>query len=236
MEITILGTGSIYSKSTCASLIIDKKILVDVGPGVVKQLLKKDYNLTEIETILITHLHSDHILDFPTLIVNEEVLQLNHKINIYAPKGAKKTLLRLLKSVYGNYFNKFVKQYLNFIDLKEKDYEINNYKIKAIEVIHTGIKAFGFIIDSNLGITGDASICKGVETIFNSTNTIVSDCSMIVGDKYHMGIDNNIELLKYNQKKKAIFTHLRNETKEELKKMNLKNGFIVEDGFTFYLK
>lgn len=63
MKVSILGTGSIYSKSTCASLIINHNILVDLGPGVIKQLLKQEYDLRRIDTILITHLHSDHILD-----------------------------------------------------------------------------------------------------------------------------------------------------------------------------
>lgn len=44
MKTTILGTGSIYSKSNCASLIIDNNILIDIGPGTVKQLIKENYD------------------------------------------------------------------------------------------------------------------------------------------------------------------------------------------------
>ena len=85
MKVKILGTGSIYSKSNCASLIIENNILIDIGPGTIKQLIKENYDLKEIDTILLTHLHSDHILDFPTFIVNIEVLEIKHKIDIYAP-------------------------------------------------------------------------------------------------------------------------------------------------------
>lgn len=37
MKTTMLGTGSIYSKSNCASLIIDNNILIDIGPGTINK-------------------------------------------------------------------------------------------------------------------------------------------------------------------------------------------------------
>lgn len=237
MEITILGTGSIYSKSNCASLIIDNNILVDLGPGVVKQLLKQDYDLRKIDTILITHLHSDHILDFPTLIVNIEVLGINHKINIYSPKGTRDKFLDLLNVTYGDYFNDFANKYLNFIDIIDnKSFIVNKHMLKTKKVIHAGIESsYGFIVDNKLGITGDASLCDGVKEIFKESEISVCDCSLINGNMYHMGIDNVIELLKNNKGKTAILTHFRDKTKEVVKNMNLDDVSIVEDGYKFML-
>lgn len=237
MEVTILGTGSIYSKSNCASLIIDNNILIDLGPGVVKQLLKQDYDLKNIDTILITHLHPDHILDFPTFIVNVEVLGIKHKINIYSPKGSKDKLLSLLSLMYGNYFNDFVNKYLNFIDIIDnKSFIVNKYVFKTKKVIHTGIDSYGFIVDSKLGITGDTSLCDGVKEIFSESKVLICDCSLINGDIYHMGIDSIIELLKNNKEKIVILTHFRDSTKELVQNINLDNVSIVEDGYKFILE
>lgn len=236
MEITMLGTGSIYSKSNCASLIIDNHILIDLGPGVVKELLKQEINLQNIDTIFITHLHSDHILDFPIFIVNLEVLGINHNITIYAPKGTKDKLLTLLNLMYGEYFNGFINQYLEFIDITDdKSFNINHHSIKCKEVIHTGIESYGFIIDSKLGITGDSSLCDGVKQIFNETQIIISDCSCINGDIYHMGIDNILELSE-NKKKKVILTHFRDSTKKYVKTLDLDHIHIVEDGYKFKME
>lgn len=237
MEVAILGTGSIYSKSNCASLIIDNNILIDLGPGVVKQLLKQDYDLKNINTVLITHLHSDHILDFPTFIVNIGILGINHEINIYSPKGTKDKFLTLLNLMYGDYFNSFVNKYLNFIDLIDnKTFIVNKHIFKTKEVIHTGIESYGFIVDSKLGITGDTSLCEGVKEIFSESETIVCDCSLINGNIYHMGIDNIIELLKNRKEKMVILTHFRDLTKEFVQNMNLDNAFVVEDGYKFILE
>lgn len=233
--VKILGTGSIYSKSNCASLIIDKKILVDIGPGVVKQLLKEDYDLCKINTIFISHLHSDHILDFASLIVNLEVLKLNHKVKVIGPINTKDKLLKLLELVYGDYFDEFIDKYLEFIEVDEDSYEIicNNYKIKMVKVYHEGIDAYGFIINDKLGITGDSALCLGVKEIFNNSEIIVADCSLLEGDNYHMGFNDIEKLLKEVKEKKVIATHLRDETKELLKSKANGNFKIVEDGFIF---
>lgn len=237
MEVTILGTGSIYSKSNCASLIIDNNILIDLGPGTVKQLLKQNYNLKNIDTILITHLHSDHILDFPTFIVNVEALEIKNTINIYSPKGTKDKLLNLLNLMYGNYFDNFINKYLNFIDIIDnKSFTVNHHVFQTKRVTHTGIDSYGFIVDSKLGISGDASLCDGVREIFSKSKVLICDCSLINGDIYHMGIDNIIELLKNYKERKVILTHFRDSTKEFVQNMNLDNVSIVEDGYKFILE
>lgn len=236
MEITILGTGSIYSKSNCASLIIDDHILMDLGPGVVKQLLKQNVNLKSIDTILITHLHSDHILDFPTFIVNIEELDFNHKLNIYSPRGTKDKLLALLNLMYGGYFNEFVNKYLSFIDLFDnQSFIVDKHIIEVKKVVHTGIESYGFIVDSKLGITGDSSLCDGVEKIFSKSKMIICDCSFVKGNEYHMGIDNVLELLKKYKERKVILMHFRDKTKEYVQTLKLDHGCIVEDGYKFVL-
>lgn len=178
MKVKILGTWAIYSKRNCASLIIDKKILFDIGPGTIKQLLKENYDLKELNTILISHLHSDHILDFPTLIINLEVLNINHKVRVIGPVNMKEKLLKLLKLMYGNYFDDFINKNFDFIEVRENKYNkiYNNYKINMLKVNHEGIEAYGFIINDKLGLTGDSSLCDGVQEIFSNSKIIVADC------------------------------------------------------------
>lgn len=237
MKITMLGTGSIYSKSNCARLIIDNNILIDIGPGTIKQLIKENYDLKQIDTILLTHLHSDHILDFPTFIVNIEVLGIKNKIDIYSPRGTKEKLLILTRLMYEDYFDEFINKYLNFIEIYD-NFEIKNkhHNIKVKEVFHKGIEAYGFIIDSKLGITGDSSLCDSIVYISNNSSIIICDCSQKIGDEYHMGIDNIKKLLGQNKNLQIIPTHYRDSTKEQLIKMNLENILIVDDGYKFEME
>ena len=65
MKLQIIGSGAIITKNASASTLIDGKILVDCGAGTFKQLLRSGCKVEEIDTILITHLHSDHFMDIP---------------------------------------------------------------------------------------------------------------------------------------------------------------------------
>lgn len=237
MEVKILGTGSIYSKRNCASLIIDKRILFDVGPGILKQLLKENCDLSQIDIILISHLHSDHILDFAPLIVNLNALNTNHKIKIIGPLNLKQKLIDFLHLMYGNYYNEFINTYLEFIEVKDEYYEIHleKYKINMIKVDHYDIEAYGFVINDKLGLTGDSSMCDGMKNIFNNCEIMIADCSVIKGDIYHLGFDNIKRLLESNTKKAIIATHLRDDTRDSLINNKIENFKLVEDGYKFRL-
>ena len=45
-----------------------------------------------------------------------------------------------------------------------------------LKVNHEGIEAYGFIINDKLGLTGDSSLCDGVQEIFSNSKIIVADC------------------------------------------------------------
>lgn len=233
MEVKILGTGSIYSKRNCASLIIDNRILFDIGPGVVKQLLKEKYDLTKIDIILISHLHSDHILDFAPLIVNLNVLSFKHKIKIIGPVNLKSKLTNFLELMYGNYYDELINNYLEFIEIIDDKYEISiaDFNIKLIKLDHYDIEAFGFIVNNKLGLTGDSSMCDGINYIFNNCKVMIADCSVINGDIYHLGFDNIERLLKSNKNKLIVATHLRDDTRDNLISKKIENFRIVEDGY-----
>lgn len=234
MEVKILGTGSTYSKSNCTSIIIDNNLLIDLSPGVVKQLINENYNLSNLKTILITHLHFDHILDFPILIANIKLIKLNHKINIYGPKNTKDKLLSLLKILDENENYIFANNNFNFIEISDKqEININKYSIKVKKVNHNQIEAYGFIINSLLGITGDSTYCQSIEEIYQNSKILICDCSVVKSDINHMGIDSIISLQKINNNKLIIPVHYRDETKEVLKNMKLKNILIIDDKYKF---
>lgn len=237
MKVKLLGTGSIYSKSNCSSLIINKNILVDIGPGSVKMLLKEDYNIEDIDTILITHLHADHFLDISILLPNIYVLNPNYKIKIYGPKGCRKHIINLIRLLYDDFYDECIHQYFDFIELSSGlVIQTNDYTIEAQEVTHSGIDAYGFIINSKLGITGDSIFCDNIIDIYKNCDVVVADCSMVIGEQGHMGINDIEKLIKIDDSKKIIAVHHRESTKEILKQKALKNVIIGEDGYSFEIK
>lgn len=71
MEIKFLGTGGAFDfeKGTSAAMVTvgGKNILIDCGFSTILKLAEKDL-AKDIDYILVTHLHSDHVGSLPTLV------------------------------------------------------------------------------------------------------------------------------------------------------------------------
>ena len=74
MQLTLLGTGcpSVdYKRFGPANLIStnNTKILIDCGSGVTQRLQQIKHSSASIDALFLTHLHSDHVIDFYQLII-----------------------------------------------------------------------------------------------------------------------------------------------------------------------
>jgi ribonuclease Z len=89
MKITLLGTGSPIpdpNRAGPCTLVQagDRNVLVDCGRGALMRLMAAGVLPAMVDTLLITHLHSDHITDVNDLITTRWVMQLVHTpLNVY---------------------------------------------------------------------------------------------------------------------------------------------------------
>lgn len=234
MKVQILGTGSIYSKSNCAGILIDDSILVDVGPGIVKYILKNNIDLAKIDTIIFTHLHFDHIVDLPLFLVDSNVTHINHKINVYGPKGTDDKIRNLCRLLNNRKTDRYIKDYVNFFKIKDgSTITVHDHTFTAFEVIHGYIEAYGYVVDEKLGISGDCTMCENIKQTARDCSTMICDCSFETGDHNHMGIDNIIELKSLNEKLDIIPVHYRDATREKLRSMRLSKIHVIDDGYSF---
>lgn len=233
MDIELIGTGAIYSKYHSACTLINEDMIVDVPNGTLKQLLNSNHKLEKIDKILITHMHGDHIADIPFLLMYMyKVKKLTRKTIIIGPASIKKRIEQLFE-VYDYHLLNKIEEYIKFIELEQDQILENeeiNYKIESFSVTHGNLKpAYGYIIENKIGFTGDSCLCEGVEKIVRNSEIIIADCSRILGDESHMGI-NDLKYLTEKYKKIIIPTHIKDETREELKACKLSNILIKEDG------
>jgi ribonuclease Z len=100
LSITFLGTAASAPsarRGTAATLIArgGERILVDCGEGTQRQLLRSGHGLVDLDTILLTHLHADHILGLPGLLKSYGLRDREREILIVGPSGTKTFLERL---------------------------------------------------------------------------------------------------------------------------------------------
>ncbi|PSW21546.1 MBL fold metallo-hydrolase [Photobacterium sanctipauli] len=84
------GPSLLTSKRLAHSNVLmvgDDAYLIDAGYGASLRLLEAGIPLKKIKGIFLTHLHSDHTLDYPALLVNAWSTGLKTPIKVYGPKG-----------------------------------------------------------------------------------------------------------------------------------------------------
>ncbi|MCV6823025.1 MBL fold metallo-hydrolase [Halocynthiibacter sp. SDUM655004] len=76
-----------------------KRIVVDCGLGVARGLVNAGMSLKELETIFITHLHSDHLLELGPLIHTAWTTGLAQEVTVFGPEGTRAYFAGFLQSM-----------------------------------------------------------------------------------------------------------------------------------------
>lgn len=110
-RVVMLGTGCPRpdpSRSGPATAIVvnDTPYLVDFGPGVIRRVTSAfdkgvtalGYGGTNIRTVFLTHMHSDHTTGYPDLIFTPWVMGRREPIAVYGPKGITAMTEHVLKA------------------------------------------------------------------------------------------------------------------------------------------
>ena len=130
MKTIVLGSGS---KGNSTLLIGgNKKLLIDVGFSYPKmKMLLNNYGITfdDIDGILITHTHKDHILGLKS-VVNK------HHIKVFTNIVMYQELIKLVDE--------------DDIIINEDEYSIGEFDISVVHTSHDAIGSVGFIINDDI--------------------------------------------------------------------------------------
>lgn len=201
LTVTLLGTGTplpLLSRSGPGILIEagNKKLLFDVGRGVTQRLFQKKIPLGKIDHVFLTHLHSDHVIGIPDLLLSGWLgapwARRKAPFRITGPEGTVNLMTHLEKAYAWDINTRIADQGFNrkFVtpeptDMKEGVvYEADGIKVSAIKVNH-GEKinpAFGYRIDYDgrtVVLSGDTKYtdnlvkgAKGADLIIHSVASI----------------------------------------------------------------
>ena len=192
-KLTLLGTGCpspSHLRYGPSSLVSFEGInyLIDAGSCVTQRLREAGIKPGEIDYILITHLHSDHIVDLYQLFISGWHTGRETKFKVFGPKGLK------------SHFDKIFEAYKEELDLRkewekrpnvdglnyeiteisnELKIEIDNTTIESVKVDHHPVDpAYGykFILKSkNIIFSGDTRYCKALEKSSKDADILVHE-------------------------------------------------------------
>jgi ribonuclease BN (tRNA processing enzyme) len=200
-KLILLGTGTPFADPTksgpsLAIVVNNTSYIVDCGPGVVRRAAEASklgfpsLEASQLKTLFITHLHSDHTIGLADIILTPAVLDRNAPIRIYGPVGSKKMtddLMSAYKEDIAIRINGLEKGdaiayqvYTN--EIKEGQiYKDSNLTVTAFNVQHgQWDNAFGFVFqtkDKKIVISGD---CTYSENLIK----YAKDCDILVHEVY----------------------------------------------------
>jgi len=100
-RVVLLGTGNPnadpeHSGCSVAVIVDDESYIVDMGPGLVRQATShsprwggdiEGLQVANLKRVFLTHLHSDHTVGFPDLLLTPWVLGRDEPLQVYGPEG-----------------------------------------------------------------------------------------------------------------------------------------------------
>lgn len=189
-QVILLGTGNPNpdpNHSGCSVAIIanDTPYIVDFGVGLIRQAaaLTPSYGgdidaveIKNLNTAFLTHLHSDHTIGFPDLILTPWVMGRNQPLEVYGPEGISEMTEYILKAYQEDIKNRlYGLEPANNQGWRVNAHEIEegvifkdpNVKVEAFLVKHgSWPNAYGFRFttpDKIIVISGDTAPCDNIQ-------------------------------------------------------------------------
>lgn len=183
MKVTILGNNGPFPSAggACSGYLItegDKKLLIDCGNGVLSNL-QKFLPIEELDAIILTHLHSDHMSDMMVLRYAVQIKMnrglSNKSIDVYAPSEPQEEYGRIDIPGVFNLKPVTAELVLNFGDMKLEFKEmVHPVKSYAVSIISNG-KKFVF--------SGDTSWNDFIIEFSKDADLVMLDAGLLSKDK-----------------------------------------------------
>lgn len=216
MKVTVLGSGTCIPSPTRNApgyllQVNGRRLLVDCGSGISRQLAKAGFACSALDGIFITHLHPDHCSDLVAIV---QALQVGDR-----GRFAGRLLIGGGATV-GEYYRTCVGEWLGPVPFAIKLLDMQrpvvfeDIQISTVPTIHmeNGCSlAYRFIFkDKKIVFTGDAEYSEALARFAAGVDLLVADCSALARDKRagHLSARECGRLARDAKVKSVLLSHL----------------------------
>ena len=201
-RLVMLGTGTPNadperSGPAVAVVVDDRAFIFDTGPGVVRRASKASRDLAipelgpeNLKNVFITHLHSDHTLGLPDILLSPWVLDRPDRLRVVGPPGIEDMMNHIVLAYQAD-----IDRRINGLEPRDANrdgympdvietegglvYDEDGVRIEAIPVIHGDwLFSFAYKItgpDRTIVISGDAAPSQSIVDSCNGCDVLVHE-------------------------------------------------------------
>ena len=212
-RITLLGTGcpAVSTSRHGAATLVQcggKNLLVDVGSGVTQQLVGAGLTGADIDALLITHMHSDHLVDLYQFIISSWHQSRTVPQQIFGPPGIKDFVSQTMalwqrerelriefeQRTSIEAFNIEVTEFNNEDEL----FPDSLCRVRPVSVQHEPVEpAFGFSFEANgrkAVLSGDTRYCDNLVAASQNADLLIHEVFMhgtmeVTGTRSRAGLE-----------------------------------------------
>lgn len=192
----------------CAALLTTedhRNILIDCGPDIRYQLLRQ--RVTDIDTVLITHSHYDHVGGLDDL----RTLSYARPIDIYCTADVAADIRRQLPYCFteSNYPN-IPRLNLRIIE-PDIPFQLFDLTIQPFTVIHGRLPITGYRIGRFAYITDASVVPESAINILGGLDVLIINALRIKPNPTHMNLDEALDVIKTVHPRNAYLIHMSHQ-------------------------
>jgi phosphoribosyl 1,2-cyclic phosphate phosphodiesterase len=197
-----------------------RHVLIDTTPDFREQALRE--NVTQLDAVLYTHTHADHILGIDDL----RPLTFKHrpgKLPLYAAPGA----CDFLRNMFGYIFNQTYKfGGLPQVELHpiEGSVELFGARFEPLTVIHGETPILGFRFGSAAYLTDHSEVPRETLEKLRDLDILFLDALRYVPHPTHSTVEQSLKIVDTVKPKRTFFTHICHDLPHEATNATLPLG------------
>ena len=217
-ELIVLGSGTGVPSLRRASpglLLISQrcKVLIDSGPGVLRKMLEVGITYQDIDLLLYTHIHPDHISDLVPILFACKYADLPRKKDLLCVGGPGfEDYFEKLKRIHGHWIEPQSYR-LKVKETSQKPFVFRDLRIFSKPMAHlpesVGYR-IGFKGGKSMVISGDTDYCQNIVDLAFKVDLLVLECSFPDGQKVEGHLTPSLagRIALESHSKKLLLTHL----------------------------
>ena len=217
-EIIVIGsgTGIPYLRRGSPGLLVlaeSVRIIIDSGPGALRKMLEVGITYRDMDLILYTHLHPDHVADLVAILFASKYGDLPREKDLLCASGAGfKSYFEKMNSLYGTW-------------IEPKSYPLTIKELSVDPLFYRGIRVLarpmahlpnsvGYRIEfedgKSVAVSGDTDYCQNLVELAHQADLLVLECSFPDGKKVEGHLTPSLagRIALESRCKKLLLTHL----------------------------